>query len=628
MVFLPPASIPELSEPPDSVSVDAFINDTANGRRALAASRNPFTCGISGLSRSAAAIGHRTDCLARALGRRLGFRPRDGTCWDRVIALYSLNAMDYFPVMHAIHRVAGIVTPVSAAFSALELESQLRSSAAVAIFTCAPLLDNARRAARAVAIPDDRIFLLPIPGLGPGSGAHASTDDLVAEAETLPPVEPLGWTKGHGARQTAYLCYSSGTSGLPKGVMISHRNIIANIMQVLAAESLPRKELGIQTQTALGVLPFSHIYGLVLCGLVGQYRGDEMVVLPRWDLDTALAAVQRHRIQQLNVVPPMLVQMMGNRERCSAYDLDSVRWVFSGAAPLGSQLVHRLLGHYPKWRVGQGYGLTESSPGVSITIETDGLVGSSGFLLPGTRAKIVDADGNEVTEYDRPGELFVQSPSVALGYFNNEKASAETFVWDDDGRWLRTGDEVLVRKSSQGNQHFFVIDRIKELIKVKGHQVAPAELEAHLLAHPFVSDCAVIPVSDEAAGEVPKAFVVKAQEATGKADGDVVDALCKHVLDHKARYKALKGGVEFVQVVPKSPSGKILRRLLRDEEAKARVRPTKEIVEYQNRESRTSTVLSCPVQSSPKITTTLPIAITAGNLGHDYRGTDASSNHG
>lgn len=211
--------------------------------------------------------------------------------------------------------------------------------------------------------------------------------------------------------------------------------------------------------------------------------------------------------------------------------------------------------------------MTETCTVVSSTSELDIDVGSSGSFIPGARGKIVDpTTGEEITEYNKSGELLVQAPSVVLGYLNNEKATAETFVWQEDGRWIRTGDEVLIRKSAAGNEHLVVVDRIKELIKVKGHQVAPAELEAHLLAHPHVSDCAVIQVPDDRAGEVPKAYVVKAASASGQSDEALARDIAKHVEEHKARHKWLKGGIEFIEIIPKSPSGKILRRLLRDKE--------------------------------------------------------------
>lgn len=245
--------------------------------------------------------------------------------------------------------------------------------------------------------------------------------------------------------------------------------------------------------------------------------------------------------------------------------------MYTGAAPTGEETINDLRVIYPKWIIGQGYGMTETSTVVCSTSEHDTYDRSSGSLVPGAKAKIIGFDGQEVTKYDTPGELLVQAPSVVLGYLNNEKATNETFVFHDDGRWIRTGDEVIVTLSPKGNEHLVIVDRIKELIKVKGHQVAPAELEAHLLTHPAVSDTAVIQVPDDKAGEVPKAFVVRSPAYASKPEAEVAREIAKHVEEHKAPYKWLKGGVEFIDIIPKSPSGKILRRLLRDQEkAKAR----------------------------------------------------------
>jgi ribosome assembly protein SQT1 len=240
---------------------------------------------------------------------------------------------------------------------------------------------------------------------------------------------------------------------------------------------------------------------------------------------------------------------------------------------LGAETAEDLQKIYPSWKIRQGYGLTETCTVVCSTADHDIFFGSSGSLIPGYTAKLLTPEGTEITGYDQPGELVVQSPSVVLGYLNNDKANKETFLDDTDGkgRWMRTGDEAVIRKAPSGNEHVVIVDRIKELIKVKGLQVAPAELEAHLLTHPSVADCAVIPIPDDAAGEVPKAFVVKAS-TVGLEDNDRIIAreIAKHVEEHKARHKWLKGGVEFIDVIPKSPSGKILRRLLRDKEKEAR----------------------------------------------------------
>ncbi|CEF77559.1 unnamed protein product [Fusarium graminearum] len=562
MTFNPPSWAPQLPNIPDSISVADFINTDKAGRKAFSSSKNPYTCGVTGQSRSATEVAQRVDFLARGLSKAVGFDAHDGTAWERVVAIYALNTIDYIPVTHAIHRVDGIVTPASSAHSVSELEHQLRSSRAKALFTCAPLLDTAVKAAKTVGIPDKNIFLLPLPDV-PSDGSYKSIEDLISEGQNLPPLSIPAWIPGQGKRQTAYLCYSSGTSGLPKAVMISHYNVIACTIMIHTYETMTRQQDGIDTQVALGLLPFSHIYGLVVIAHIAQYRGDETVVMQRFQLDQLLACIQKFRIEQLSVVPPIIVQLLSSQDKCRKYDLSSVRLVFSGAAPLGGETIQKLLEHYPKWRISQGYGLTEASPSVFHTSEADAFLGSSGSLLPGVKVKIIDQHGNEVTEHETPGELYVQGPNVVLGYLHNEKANAETFVWREDGRWLRTGDEVLVRKSERGFEHFFVVDRIKELIKVKGHQVAPAELEAHLLDHPYVADSAVIGIVDERAGEVPLAFIVKSREASGISDEDVVKAVHQHVEEHKARHKWLKGGVRVLDVIPKSPSGKILRRVLK-----------------------------------------------------------------
>ncbi|EFX02406.1 phenylacetyl-ligase [Grosmannia clavigera kw1407] len=575
MVFHPPAWVPQLPiDPPDSVTIEQFMTSEKFGRSPLVESRNPFTCGLTGKTRSWVDLVRRADFLARALGKRLGWQPNQGTPWDKVVAVFSLNSIDYIPALYAIHRFSGIATPANAAYSAAELQHQLVSSGTQAVFTCLPLLETALTATRAIGIPDENVFLLDFPALTPDAQqaaadvgkVHSTVDQLIDEGSALPRLEPLRWTEGQGARQPAFLCYSSGTSGLPKAVMISHRNVIANVLQIASSESVGREKKGIRTQVVIGLLPFSHIYGLVVVAHSTTFRGDEVIVLPKFELESFLATIQRFRVEMLHIVPPILVRLMQTQDICSKYDLSSIRFFYCGAAPIGEETIDELKRFYPHWVIGQGYGMTETSTVVCSTSEHDIFTRSSGSLVQGAKAKIIDFDGKEVSSYDTPGELYVQSPSVVLGYLNNEKASAETFVNHDDGRWIRTGDEVIVTKAPSGNEHIIIVDRIKELIKVKGHQVAPAELEAHLLTHPAVADAAVIQIPDDNAGEVPKAFVVKADGYASKSDEELARSIARHVEEHKASYKWLKGGVEFIDEIPKTPSGKILRRLLRDQE--------------------------------------------------------------
>lgn len=579
MPFVAPSWVPQLPfDPPDSIPICDFMLDERFGRHPLGYSYNPFTCGLTGKTYSSLEVKERVDWLARGLAKELGFKPNEGTEWDKVIAVFSVNTLDTLPLAWATHRLGGIQSPANAAYSTEELVYQLKNSGAKALFTCIPLLETARAAAKQSNIPDNRIYLLEVPeqftaGKSAPNGMK-TVDDFIREGKQLGRLEGLKWAEGDGAKKTAFLCYSSGTSGLPKGVMISHRNVIANTMQIGTYEKPFRSKMindlrnqSEYTEQVLGLLPMSHIYGLVVICHANVYRGDGVIVLPKFEFASTLQAIQDHKISSLFLVPPIIILMTKNPQMLAKYDLSSVWSVFTGAAPLGEETATDLQKIFPSWKIRQGYGLTETCTVVCSSSPEDIWFGSSGSILPSIECKIVTIEGNEITGYDQPGELLVKSPAVVLGYLNNDKANKETF---QDG-YMRTGDEAVIRKSPAGHEHIFIVDRIKELIKVKGHQVAPAELEAHLLTHPAVNDCAVIQIPDDKSGEIPKAFVVKSP-SIGLEENDRVIArdIQKHVEKHKAHYKWITGGVEFIDEIPKSPSGKILRRFLRDKEKEKR----------------------------------------------------------
>lgn len=578
MSFHPPSWVPKLPfDPPDSVSIYDFLFDENYGRHPLGYSFPPFTCGLTGKEYDALTVKDRVEALARGLSKELGWKPNQGSEWDKVIGVFSVNTIDTLTLAWATHRLGGVQTPANAAYSAPEIEYQLKDSGAKCLFTCLPLLPTALEACAKAGIPKNRIFILDVPkeltGGKPAPSEFKTVDQLIKEGESQAKLEKLEWQEGEGARRTAFLCYSSGTSGLPKGVMISHRNVIANTMQIKAFDKscrdkkIPPGTQSDYTETALGLLPMSHIYCLVVICHASVYRGDRVVVLPKFEFKPFLETIQRFKINCLYLVPPIIILLTKQKQLCDQFDLSSVDAVFTGAAPLGEETADELSKLYPKWVIRQGYGLTETSTVVCSTIDHDVWFGSSGSLLPGIEVKLVTLEGTEITGYDQPGELLVKSPAVTLGYHNKPDATKETF---QDG-WMRTGDEAVIKQSPKGYEHIFIVDRIKELIKVKGLQVAPAELEAHLLTHPYVNDCAVIPIPDDRAGEVPKAFVVKSpQVGLEESDRMVARAIEKHVEEHKSRHKWLKGGIEFIDVIPKSPSGKILRRLLRDKEKEKR----------------------------------------------------------
>jgi acyl-CoA synthetase (AMP-forming)/AMP-acid ligase II len=342
----------------------------------------------------------------------------------------------------------------------------------------------------------------------------------------------------------AALPYSSGTGGLPKGVMLTHRNIAANILQFSQASGWP------DTAASLALLPMFHIYGLTVVLLSGLLTGMKLVTAPRFEPEPFLKALQDYRVTHLAVVPPIL-QFLALHPLVNSYDLSSVEVVACGAAPLGMALEHKASERL-KSDVGQGYGMTESSGVIAISYPDRFRLGSSGQLLPGTEARVVNPDSGADLERGVPGEIWFRGPQAFKGYLNNPEMTSETITTDG---WVRTGD--LGYFDDDG--YLFITDRLKELIKVKGFQVAPAELEALLYTHPSVADAAVIGRADERDGERPVAYVVPRNELD-KAE------LKNWIAQRVSAYKQL-ADVVLCEAIPKSLSGKILRRVLRAQDS-------------------------------------------------------------
>jgi acyl-CoA synthetase (AMP-forming)/AMP-acid ligase II len=480
MVFKPGKLAGDLPEVPDTVPICDFVLNEEHGRMPIAKSWNPYVCGLTGSTFTMQEQKDRVDSLARSLHKELGWNVNEGTEYDKVAGVFALNTIDIMTLNWAIHRLNGVSSPANAAYSAEELRHQLENSGSTCLFTVLPLLDTALKAAEKAKIPNNRIYICEMPGDKDYPKEFKRLSTLTKEGVSLPKLEPIKWSKGQGERQTAFLCYSSGTSGLPKGVMISHRNVIANTLQISVYDVPGRKHIGGDNyqDVALGLLPQSHIYGLIVICHASTYRGDKVVILPKFDMTQYLTAISHYKINTLYIVPPIIINMVKNQKLLSKYDLSSVKQIFTGAAPLGRETAEELNTQYPTWQVRQGYGLTETCTVVCSSSPFDIVFGSSGCLLPGYEAKVMSVEGNEITGYDQPGELLVKSPSVVLGYLKNEKATKETFVDMAEGRFMRTGDEVEIRKSEKGNEHIWVVDRIKELIKVK---VSPAAVSVRCL---------------------------------------------------------------------------------------------------------------------------------------------------
>ncbi|CAH0044586.1 unnamed protein product [Clonostachys solani] len=568
MVFRAPPWVPQLSDAdiPDDQSLSDFLFNDKLRPRKCADCPTPFIDSLDGSGSSIEETKKRIEWLAAGIASHLGITDTTGDVWDRVVSVFTVNNIHTPVLAWAVHRLNGVVAPANVAFRASELAYQLKDCKARCIFTDASHLDIALEAATAAGISPSNIFLVSIPA-DTGSPttnvkSFSNLEDLVDIGRRVPLLPHTRWEKGRARKQAAYLCYSSGTSGPPKGVMISHRNIIANIMQMNLYE-LPLRS-GNQPEIILGILPQSHIYSIILTTHCSVFRGDTVVVVAKFELMSLVKAIRKFKMTMLYVVPPILIALIkqGALAKDPAdFDLPSVSRMYCGAAPLSEELTSQIRERYPHVLLGQGYGMTESAT-VMASHPCEVYDGSSGCVVPGLEIRLVDASGNDVEEYNKPGEIWARGPNVTLGYFKNRDATATTY----SGGWLRSGDVGEFRPHPKtGDAHLFIVDRVKELIKVSGFQVAPAELEGHLLGHTLVVDCAVIPVANERSGEVPKAVVVLSKDAGRDyrtAEREILDWVAKH----KSKHKHLKGGVEFVSEIPKSPSGKILRRLLRDRE--------------------------------------------------------------
>lgn len=451
-----------------------------------------------------------------------------------VFAIYTPNLPEYVLAFHAVASLGATTTMVPPLFTDEEIIKQLRDSGAKFLLTIPQLLGKAREVAQASGIR--KVFVI---GEAEGAVSFASLLDNV-DPETPVHIAPQ--------EDVAALPYSSGTTGFPKGVMLTHWNLVAMLCQLEASEGFS------QDDTLVCVVPMYHLYGLHVVVNQGLSQGATIVTLPRYDLDQFLQALEQYKVTIAPLVPP-LVLALARAPQLGRHDLSALRLIHCGAATLADNIAQACtvrLGCPIRY----GYGLTEVSPlsHASLANPRKHKPGSVGYCLPNTECKIVDYTNGAELGADQQGEICVRGPQVMKGYLGNPEATAEMI--DAEG-WLRTGDVGYC--DTEGR--LFVVDRIKELIKTNGRQVAPAELEAILLSHASIADAAVIPAPDEKAGEVPKAFVVLRDEANDTIGEEIMDFVAGRV----APYKRIRS-VEFVSEIPKSPAGKILRRVLVERE--------------------------------------------------------------
>ncbi|KAF2740343.1 4-coumarate-CoA ligase-like protein [Polyplosphaeria fusca] len=488
--------------------------------------------------------------------------------WDwkkgDVLALYTPNCIDTPAVTWGCHWAGGILSPANPGYTVDELAFQLKDSGAKALITQLPFVKAAKEAASKVGIPEDRVAVI---------GDHRDPEGRVKHFTSIRNISGATRyrrTKAKPDEDLAFLVYSSGTTGHPKGVMLTHKNIVANTMMIKAAEAGNLSWKGGPSgegDKLLAFLPFFHIYGLTCLIHQSMYSGFQLVVMPKFDLDDFCRIIQEHKVTFAYVVPPVVL-LLSKHPTVDKYDLSSIKMMNSGAAPLTHELVHALHNRL-KIPIKQGYGLSETSPTTHTQPWSDWnkTIGSVGTMLPYQTAKYMSPEEKEVAPGE-VGELWIKGPNVFKGYLNNPEGTANSLMPDG---YFKTGD--IGYQDKDGN--FYITDRVKELIKYKGFQVPPAELEGKLAAHTKIADAAVIGVYDkEQATELPRAYIVPAAgiEANEATTAEITQWLNKQVANHKK----LRGGIIFVDEIPKSVSGKILRRVLkekakRDEEAKAKL---------------------------------------------------------
>ncbi|KAL8837300.1 MAG: hypothetical protein Q9170_002557 [Blastenia crenularia] len=488
-----------------------------------------------------------------------------------IVLVYSPNHI-FLPVIYlAIVANGRVFSGANPGFTAGELEYQLKDTGAQLLLSHPSLLNTACSAAKRVGIPDNRIFQFSEQENVPTYGIL----DWRALTSTDSDAQSYQWkhiNEDEATRTIAAINYSSGTTGLPKGVCISHYNLIANVAQTGFMKTADTT-WDAASERWIGFLPMYHAYGQLYFCLLAPKLGVPVYVMKQFNFEQMLQTIQRYRVTRLQVAPPVMV-LLGKRPETTRYDLSSLKDITCGAAPLSGELqqdVSRKLNVYIK----QGWGMTEATCSGLNTVGDEGITGSVGALFPNIEGKLMGEDGLEVPD-GQAGELWLRGPNVSLGYWRNEKATKELITPDG---WLKSGDIAVLREGS-----VFVVDRkkvkdfcsysplsntmtfsqanlvIKELIKVKGFQVAPAELEAALLENDDIADAAAVGINIFGQ-ERPRAYIVLKPEAKPRIkEADIHAWLNPRVSSHKH----LTGGILFVDEVPKSASGKILRKVLRE----------------------------------------------------------------
>ena len=455
-----------------------------------------------------------------------------------VVSMFSPNHVDFVIATLATTRVGAALSAVNPLYTEQELSKQLDGSSSKALIYHTSASETAQKAL--AMTENDTVKHRIVMG---GSEENAkSLSELKRSCDA--PIEST--VKDVQGDDLAALPYSSGTTGLPKGTMLTHDNLVVNMLQIAESES----KFWNPDDVIISPLPMFHIYAYTVLMLQTAMTGNTFVTMSRFDLEHFCQLVQDHKCRRAYLVPPICLGL-AKHPVVDNYDMSSLKIIMSAAAPLGTDIESACLNRLG-CTVKQGWGMSELSP-LGTVVPDDGIKPGSGSIGPvvsSTEAKIVNVETREMVQPGENGELLIRGPQVMKGYLNAPDKTAECL--DADG-WLSTGD--IARADEDG--YLYIMDRLKELIKYKGFQVAPAELEDVLSSHEDVVDAVVIPVLDDEAGELPRAYVVP-REGSEIQESDLTQFVAERVAPHKK----LRGGIFFTSSVPKTASGKILRREL------------------------------------------------------------------
>ncbi|OAP63860.1 hypothetical protein AYL99_03087 [Fonsecaea erecta] len=537
-------------EIPEDITTWEWVFETKEFSPLYKTPRQPLAGYVNAITKERldwAAVKTAATQLSTALVKEYAFQPGE------TVSLFSTNTIWYPVAMWAVIRAGGRVNGASPAYNVEEMTYALKIAKSRFLVTLPTSLDVALAAARNVGIPRHHVFLLE----GKADGC-ISIQDLMKRGERYTPDPPYRVPRGKTNKDVCgYLNFSSGTTGLPKAVMLSHHNVIAQCHQLRQIQAPGPYKI-------LAVMPLFHITGLVRFCTYPIFMNGDSVMLPAFSMESMLRAICEFQIQELILVPPIIIRLVRDKI-VDNYDLSHVNRWSSGSAPISPEIIALLQKKFPWTGFRQGYGATESTACISAHPPSHydyKYATTGGLLVANTVAKVIDLTTGQELGPGETGEILARGPQIAMGYLDNPAATAETF--DQDG-FFHTGD--VGHFDTEGLIH--IEDRIKEMIKVKGLQVPPAELEDLLLGHPEVEDCAVLGIPDEYSGERPKAYVVL---KSGVRESDEVGRrLLQFVKERKVRYKWIVE-IEFTQQVPKSPTGKLLRRILKvkDKEGKDR----------------------------------------------------------